>query len=67
MRLWVPAALDLADTPPVDRGGVAVLFVARDNAALAPDALAHVDMKPVLLAWPGSTLRHPHERLDQGR
>ena len=39
-RVRIPAALDLADAPPVDRRGVAVLLVARDDAALAADAAA---------------------------
>src|SRR6185436_14550954 len=43
---------DFADAAPVDRRGVAVLLVACDHAALAPDAFAHVDVKAVLLAGP---------------
>ena len=39
------AAFDLADPPPVDRRRVAVLLVARHHAALAADALAHVEVE----------------------
>src|SRR6185503_9994472 len=45
-----PAAFDLADAAPVDRSGIAVLFVAGDDAALAADALPHVEVEAVLLA-----------------
>src|SRR5258708_40053761 len=48
--LGIAALLDLGDAPPVDRRRIAVLLVARDDAALAPDAQAHVDVKSVLLA-----------------
>ena len=53
-----PAAFDLADAPPVDRRRIAVLLVAGDDAALAADALAHVDVKAVLLARTGRAFRH---------
>ena len=56
--LRIPAAFDLADAPPVDRRRIAVLLVARDDAALAADALAHVEVKPVLLARFGRAKRH---------
>src|SRR5262245_24506774 len=52
-------AFDLAHTPPVDRGRVAVLFVASDDTAFAADAFAHVEVKSVLLAWTRCTCRHP--------
>jgi hypothetical protein len=57
-RIREPSTFDLADPPPVDRGGVAVLLVAGDHAALAPDALLHVEVKPVLLAGTWGALRH---------
>jgi hypothetical protein len=60
MRLRVPAALDLPDAPPIDRGRVAVLLVARDDAAFAADAFAHVEMEAVLLTWPRGTKGHSH-------
>jgi hypothetical protein len=44
------AGLDFSNPPPVDRCGIAVLFVARDNAALAGDALPHVEVEAVLLS-----------------
>src|SRR4030095_8869316 len=43
----VPAALNLADATPVDRRGVAVLLVAGDDAALAADALPHVEVEAI--------------------
>src|SRR5688572_30163805 len=52
-------AFELADTPPVDRRGIAVLLVAGDDAALAADALPHVEVEAVLLAGLGGTVRHP--------
>jgi hypothetical protein len=66
MCLRVPAAFDFADAPPIDCSGVAVLLVARDDAALAADALAHVEMKPVLLTWPRGTEGHSDGRLRCG-
>jgi hypothetical protein len=63
LRMGIEAAFDLADAAPVDRRGVAVLLVARDDAALAPDAAAHVEVKPVLFAGAGRARRHrPGER-----
>ena len=53
-----PAAFDLPDPAPVDRRRVAVLLVAGDHTALAADALAHVEVKTVLLARTGRTGRH---------
>jgi hypothetical protein len=58
MGLRVKAALDLADAPPVDGGGVGVLLVAGDDTALAADALAHIEVKSILLAAPRRTQRH---------
>jgi hypothetical protein len=46
----IVAALDFSHAPPVDRGRIAVLLVARNDAALAADALRHVEVKTVLLA-----------------
>jgi hypothetical protein len=60
-----PSAFDLADAPPVDRRRVAILLVARHHAALAADALLHVEVKSVLLA----RRRRPrwHTGVDRGR
>jgi len=55
MREWVMTALNLADATPVNHRGIAVLLVARYDAALTSDTFRHVEMKPVLLS--GS--RHP--------
>jgi hypothetical protein len=50
LGIWIPTAFDFADSAPVDRRGVAVLFVARDNAAFATNAAGHVEVKAILLA-----------------
>lgn len=44
------AAFELADAPPLDIGGVAVLLVAGDLTGAAADALGHVEVEAVLLA-----------------
>ncbi len=44
------ASFDFAHTPPVHRGGIAVLLAAGYDAALAADALRHVEVKAILLA-----------------
>ena len=54
--LGIPAPFDFGDTPPVDRRRISVLLVARDDAALAPDAQAHVDVESVP-ARPGASAR----------
>src|SRR5688572_6587113 len=56
-------AFELADTPPVDRRGIAVLLVAGDDAALAADALPHVEVEAVLLAGFGGAPGHSRRRL----
>jgi hypothetical protein len=68
-RARVKPAFDLADTPPVDGGGVTVLFVAGDDTALAADACAHVHMKPVLFAGARRAKRHAAhgQRVDRAR
>ena len=50
LRLWIPAALDFTDTPPIDVSWIAVLLVASHNTTLAADALRHIKVKAVLLA-----------------
>lgn len=49
----IVAALHFADSPPVNRGGVSVLFIAGDYTTLAADALLHGEMEAVLLAFHG--------------
>ena len=44
------AAFDLTHPPPVDRQRIIVLLGAGHLAAVASDALRHVEVKPVLLA-----------------
>jgi hypothetical protein len=46
----IPAALDFTHAPPVDVRWISVLFVTGDDAALAPNAFAHVEVKAELLA-----------------
>ncbi len=55
LRVRVVPAFDFADAPPVDARGIAVLLVARHHAALAADALRHIEVKAILLT--GSGLR----------
>ena len=64
LRHGIEAAFDLADAAPVDGRGVAVLLVARDDAALAADAAAHVEVEPVLFAgtWARDGIRPASER-----
>src|SRR5262249_17445497 len=54
----VPSTLDFRNTPPVDRGRISILFVAGDDAALAADALPHVDVEAVLLPRTRRAMRH---------
>ncbi len=61
------AALDVADAPPVDFGGVAVLLVAGHDAALAADALPHVEVESVLLAGLERARRHARRRAARDR
>ena len=51
------AAFDFTDATPVDFGGVAVLFVAGDDAAFAADTFFDVEVKAVLFAGFGKTVR----------
>jgi hypothetical protein len=46
----IPPTFDFADASPVDRRRIAILLVARHDAALAADALAHVEVEAVLLS-----------------
>jgi hypothetical protein len=50
LRVRIPAALDFTHAAPVDVRRISILFVAGDDAALAPDALAHVEVKAELFA-----------------
>jgi len=51
LYMRIVAALQFTHAPPVDRGWIAVLLVARNHAALATDTLRHVKVKAILLAW----------------
>ena len=64
LRVWIVPAFHLTHAPPVDRRRVAVLFIARDHAALAADALRHVEVKAVLLA--GFERTRGNQRLRRG-
>ena len=57
VRIGIPPAFDFSHPAPVDFGGIPVLLVTRYDAALAPNALRHVEMKAVLLAILRRTLR----------
>ena len=54
----VRAAFDLADPAPVQMRWSVVLFVAGDLAAVAADALRHVEVEAVLLARRRRSRRH---------
>jgi hypothetical protein len=56
LRIRIVSAFDFADSPPVDVGWVAVLLVAGDHAALASDALRHVEVEAVLFTGGQGTL-----------
>lgn len=49
LRRRIYATFDLAYASPQDVGGIAILFVARHDAALTANALRHVEMEAVLL------------------
>jgi hypothetical protein len=51
MSIWIPTALDLSNSAPVDFRWVSILLVAGHNAALATNALRHVKVKAILFAW----------------
>jgi hypothetical protein len=51
LRIRIPAALDFTHAPPIDVRWIAVLFVAGHDAALATNALAHVEVKAELFSW----------------
>jgi hypothetical protein len=59
LRVRIPAALDLANPSPVDLRGIPVLLVASHHAALAADALRHIEMKAVLLTFLQGAPRNP--------
>jgi hypothetical protein len=52
-RIRISAAFNLAHTTPENVRRIAVLFITSNNAALAPDALCHIEMKSILLARTG--------------
>ena len=49
LRIRVIPTLHFADAPPVERSRIAVLLIAGHHAALAADALRHVEVKSILL------------------
>jgi hypothetical protein len=63
LRERIRTTLDFAYSSPVNFEKVAVLLRARYFAAAATDALRHVEVESVLLAWPrpnrGFALRCP--------
>jgi len=52
---------DFTNAAPVDRGWIPVLLVAGDHAALATDALRHVEVEPILFS--GREFAHWNQRL----
>ena len=62
LRIWIEATFDLADAAPVDVGRISILLVAGHHAALATDALRHVEMKAVLFPWLECPLRNAWHR-----
>src|SRR5579862_108334 len=63
LGIGIVPAFYFADSPPVEPCWIPVLFVARHDAALAPDATGHVEMKTVLLARSEGALRDQGSRL----
>ena len=57
MHVGKDAAFEFTDAAPVEVGGVAVLLVAGYDAALAADALRHVEMKAILFTDAGRARR----------
>jgi len=53
----IVAAFEFADAPPVDRGRIAVLLAACNNATFAANALGHVEVKAILFSGLESALR----------
>jgi hypothetical protein len=49
--------LHFANPPPIDCGGIAILFVTSHYAALAPDTLRHIEVKAILFAGPQRAFR----------
>src|SRR5260370_37144251 len=60
LRVRINAAFDLADASPIEFRWVAILLVARHHAAFATDALRHIEVEAILLAF--SNLPSGHER-----
>ena len=58
LHVGIVAALKLAHAPPVNRGRISILLVARHDAAFAADALRHVEVEAVLLAGTERALWH---------
>src|SRR5437879_2824907 len=64
LRIRVMPALHLADPPPVERRRIAVLLVTGHHAALAADALRHIEVKTILLAGSQGSRRDERCGLD---
>jgi len=63
LYIRIVAALQFTHAPPVNRGWISVLLVARHHAALAADALGHVKVEAILLAVLERPLRDQWPRL----
>jgi hypothetical protein len=50
LRVGIPSAFDFPYAPPVDVGRISILLIAGHNAALAANALRHVEVKTILFA-----------------
>jgi hypothetical protein len=50
LRVGVPTAFNLPNATPVDVRGISILLITGHNAALAADALGHVEVETVLFA-----------------
>ena len=64
LRVRIVAAFHFAHAPPVEFRGISVLLVAGHHAALAADALRHVEVKAVLFAVFERTRRDQRPGLD---
>jgi hypothetical protein len=49
LRIRVIATLHFAHAPPIERCWITVLLIASNHAALAADALRHIEVKAILL------------------
>jgi hypothetical protein len=56
LRVGITTAFNLTHAPPINVRWISVLFVASHYAALAADALAHIEMKSILFSRQQITL-----------